>query len=79
MLGFHGVFIILAFLTAVIGGQVMILDALGVYIILAFLTAVIGGQVPTLEMGAWIDLAMMLTWERQIFYIGILFRGTLVM
>ena len=57
----------------------MILGAIGIIIILALITAVIGGQVSTLEMGAWSGSAMMLTWERQVFYIGILFRGTVVM
>ena len=56
----------------------MMIGAIGILSIVAFLTAVIGGQVPILEIGAWNDLAMMLTWERHIFYIGILFRGTLV-
>ena len=79
MLGAHGSFNILAFLTAVFGGHWIMLGALGVLIISAFLTAVIGGYVSALGMSAWVNIALMLTWERQIFYIGVLFRGTLVM
>ena len=79
MLGAHGVVNILDFLTAVIGGHWITLGVLGVLIISAFLTAVIGGYGSALGMGAWCKIAVMLMWERQIFYTGVLFRGTLVM